>query len=47
MYASSPEEQQEWVVAFKKVLMGLHKDDPESAYASYHCHYRLYIHAGD
>merc|ERR1711871_1815654 len=36
MYAASAEEQQEWVTAFKKVLMGLHKDDPRSAYGVHH-----------
>jgi ankyrin repeat protein len=36
MYAASPEEQQEWATAFKKVLMGLHKDDPRSAYSVHH-----------
>lgn len=36
MYAASAEEQQEWVTAFKKVLMGLHKDEPRSAYGVHH-----------
>ena len=36
MYAASMEEQEEWAVAFKKVLMGLLKDDPRAAYGIHH-----------